>query len=104
MAQSRGVIPRGGTFGLTDYLKELVGFTMEKDLQTSDWSRRNLSSQQQLYAAKDVVSALRTINDRLRSMLSLPLDENHAVAGIKVNVTPHCGSKSDCSALAGRGK
>jgi ribonuclease D len=66
MAQCRGVIPRGGTFGLADYSKELLGRTMEKDLQTSDWSISNLSSQQQLYAAKDVVYAL-PINDRLQS-------------------------------------
>jgi hypothetical protein len=105
MAQCRGVIPRGGTSGLADYSKELLGRTMEKDLQTSDWSISNLSSQQQLYAAKDVVYALR-INDRLQSLpdLSLPLDENDAVAGIKIDITPHRGSKSAVSALAARGE
>jgi hypothetical protein len=33
MAQCCGVIPRGGTFGVADYSKELLGRTMEKDLQ-----------------------------------------------------------------------
>jgi hypothetical protein len=105
MAQCRGVIPRGGTFGLADYSKELLGRTMEKDLQTSDWSRSNLSSQQQLYAAKDVIYALR-INNKLQSLpdISLPLDENDAVAGIKIVITPHRGSKSAVSTLAARGE
>jgi hypothetical protein len=69
MAQCRGVIPRSGTFGLADYSKELLGRTMEKDLQTSNWSRSNLSSQQQLYAAKVAIAAwsfLTTQRERCR--------------------------------------
>jgi ribonuclease D len=75
MAQCCRVIPRGGTFGLADYSKELLGGTIEKDLQTSGYSRSNLSSQQQLYAAKFGVYALR-IDDRLQLLpdLSIPLD------------------------------
>jgi hypothetical protein len=78
---------------------------MEKDLQTLDWSRSNLSRQQQLYAANHVVYPL-GINDRLQllSDLSLPPEENDTIAGIEINVTPHQGSKSDVSALAARGE
>jgi hypothetical protein len=55
--------------------------------------------------AKDVVYAPR-INDRLQLLpdIFLPLDENDAVAGIKIDITPHHGSKNAVSALAARGK
>jgi ribonuclease D len=69
MAQCRGVIPRG-RFGIADYSMEVLGSKMEKDLQTSDWGIPNLSNEQKIYAAKDVVYALR-INARLKLLSDL---------------------------------
>jgi hypothetical protein len=71
-----------------------------------DWGRSNLSSQQRLCTAMDFVYPLRFNADKLQSLpdLSLPLDENDAVADIEVDVTPNRGSKSAGSALAIRGE
>jgi hypothetical protein len=55
-------------------------------------------------AQKNLCPVRRTYGLQSLPDLSLPLDENDAVAGIEVDVTPHGDSKSAVSALAIRGK
>jgi ribonuclease D len=65
IAQCRGVIPRGGRFGLADDSTEVLGQIWRRIYRVSDWDTSNLSNEQKLYAAKDVIYALR-INARLQ--------------------------------------
>jgi hypothetical protein len=83
----RSVIPRGGRFGLADHSMERLGRAMGMDQQTSNWDEPDLSNEQKLDAAKDVIDTLR-INARLQLLpgLSLPLAENYAIPGIEVDM------------------
>lgn len=54
--------------GLKDLAAELVGLTMDKQQQSSDWGAAELSEQQRAYAASDVLH-LHAIQARLDAML-----------------------------------
>jgi ribonuclease D len=54
--------------GLKDLAAELVGLTMDKQQQSSDWGAAELSEQQRAYAASDVLY-LHAIQARLDAML-----------------------------------
>ncbi len=54
--------------GLKDVTKELLGVDMSKAQQSSDWGQAALSSEQQAYAASDVLN-LHALKARLDAML-----------------------------------
>ena len=54
--------------GLKDLVRELLGFEISKQQQSSDWGSDNLSDAQIAYAASDVLH-LHALRDRLDSML-----------------------------------
>ena len=45
----------GAKHGLADLCKDLLGFELDKQNQTSDWGKKNLSDSQLKYAASDVL-------------------------------------------------
>ena len=45
----------GAKHGLADLCKDLLGFELDKQKQTSDWGTKNLTSSQLKYAASDVL-------------------------------------------------
>lgn len=55
--------------GLKDLCAELVGVELSKQQQSSDWAARQLSQQQQAYAAADVLH-LHRLKERLDDMLA----------------------------------
>lgn len=55
--------------GLKDLCKELLGIEMSKQQQSSDWGAAELSAEQQLYAASDVLH-LHALRQRLDAMLA----------------------------------
>ena len=55
--------------GLKDLCRELLGFDLSKEQQSSDWGAAKLSKEQQIYAASDVLY-LHAIRERLDSMLA----------------------------------
>ncbi len=55
--------------GLKDLCRELVGVSLDKQQQSSDWGSGNLSVEQQKYAASDVLY-LHAMMDRLDEMLA----------------------------------
>lgn len=54
--------------GLKDLVKELLGKDLNKQMTTTDWGQAQLSDEQKLYAADDVLY-LHAIRDRLYDML-----------------------------------
>ena len=54
--------------GLKDIVKELLGYDLSKQQQSSDWGAENLSEAQIAYAASDVLH-LHALKDRLDQML-----------------------------------
>ena len=54
--------------GLKDVTKELLGIDISKAQQSSDWGQQTLTSEQQAYAASDVLN-LHAIKARLDAML-----------------------------------
>ena len=58
----------GASHGLSALVRELLGITLDKEQQTSDWARENLSESQKLYAAQDVLY-LHRIRHHLDEML-----------------------------------
>lgn len=54
--------------GLKDLCRELLSVQLSKQQQSSDWGATNLTKEQQLYAASDVIY-LHAIRDRLESLL-----------------------------------
>ncbi|MGB4191807.1 MAG: ribonuclease D [Rickettsiales bacterium] len=54
--------------GLKDLCRELLSVQLSKQQQSSDWGAANLTKEQQLYAASDVIY-LHAIRDRLESLL-----------------------------------
>jgi len=55
--------------GLKDLTKELTGVDMDKKQQSSDWAAKELSKEQQEYAASDVYH-LHELKDKLSEMLN----------------------------------
>ena len=55
--------------GLKDIVKELLGFEISKQQQSSDWGAETLSEAQQAYAASDVLY-LHELKSRLDAMLA----------------------------------
>ena len=55
--------------GLKDLCRELLGFDLSKEQQSSDWGAAELSKDQQLYAASDVLY-LHAIREKLDLMLA----------------------------------
>lgn len=58
--------------GLKDLTRELLGIELQKDQQTTYWGAKQLSEEQKLYAASDVLY-LHALKEKLASML---LNEN----------------------------
>ncbi len=54
--------------GLKDLCKELLNIELSKEMQSSDWAQENLSDQQKIYAAQDVIY-LHELYDKLELML-----------------------------------
>ena len=54
--------------GLYDITKELIGITLNKSQQSSDWGLKELSEEQKQYAASDVIH-LHQIKEKLDQML-----------------------------------
>ena len=54
--------------GLKDLCKELLNIELSKEMQSSDWAQDNLSDQQKIYAAQDVIY-LHQLYDKLNLML-----------------------------------
>lgn len=54
--------------GLKDLCKDLLGFDLAKEQQTSDWGADTLTPEQQAYAASDVLH-LHRLRDKLNAML-----------------------------------
>jgi ribonuclease D len=54
--------------GLKDLVGELLGIELSKQQQSSDWASKELSQQQQAYAASDVLH-LHALKERLDAML-----------------------------------
>ena len=54
--------------GLKDVVRELAGVDLDKQQQSSDWARKDLSPAQQGYAANDVLY-LHDVRDRLDDMI-----------------------------------
>lgn len=54
--------------GLKDLCRELLSVQLSKQQQSSDWGATNLTKEQQLYAASDVIY-LHAIRDHLESLL-----------------------------------
>lgn len=55
--------------GLKDLCRELLGIELSKQQQSSDWGAADLTAEQQLYAASDVLH-LHALKDRLDTMLA----------------------------------
>jgi ribonuclease D len=55
--------------GLKDLVGELLGIELSKQQQSSDWASKELSQQQQAYAATDVLH-LHALKERLDAMLA----------------------------------
>jgi ribonuclease D len=55
--------------GLKDLVGELLGIELSKQQQSSDWASKDLSQQQQAYAASDVLH-LHALKERLDAMLA----------------------------------
>ena len=55
--------------GLKDLVGELLGIELSKQQQSSDWASKELSQQQQAYAASDVLH-LHALKERLDAMLA----------------------------------
>jgi len=55
--------------GLKDLCRELLGFDLSKEQQSSDWGAAELSKEQQIYAASDVLY-LHAIREKLDLMLA----------------------------------
>lgn len=72
--------------GLKHLVKEFIGLELDKDAQSSNWQRKDLSQAQLQYAANDVVYLLR-IYDGLKLMLK---DRGKLPTGIKaVDLNEH---------------
>ena len=54
--------------GLKDLCKELLNIELSKEMQSSDWAQEDLSDQQKIYAAQDVIY-LHQLYDKLELML-----------------------------------
>jgi ribonuclease D len=65
--------------GLKDLCSELLGIELSKQQQSSDWAAKDLSQQQQAYAASDVLH-LHALKVRLESMLVREGRTGHAEA------------------------
>ncbi len=57
-----------GRHGLKDLTEELLGITLDKQQQSSDWAARTLTEEQVRYAAADVVHLI-PIKERLDALL-----------------------------------
>ena len=55
--------------GLKDLCRELLGVELSKEQQSSDWAAETLSTEQQLYAASDVLF-LHQLREKLDAMLA----------------------------------
>lgn len=60
--------------------KETLGITIPKDEQTSDWSRRPLSSEQLVYAAMDVTVLPKVVEETKKVVKKLGLEDEVAEA------------------------
>ena len=67
----------GAKHGLADLCKDLLGFELDKQNQTSDWGKKNLSDSQLKYAASDVLY-LHKIKIELDAILKREDKENIA--------------------------
>ena len=67
----------GAKHGLADLCKDLLGFELDKQNQTSDWGKKNLSNSQLKYAASDVLY-LHKIKIELDAILKREDKENIA--------------------------
>ena len=67
----------GARHGLSDLCKDLLGFELDKQNQTSDWGSENLNSAQLNYAASDVLH-LHQIKIELDAILKRERKENIA--------------------------
>ena len=67
----------GARHGLADLCKDLLGFELDKQNQTSDWGSENLNSAQLNYAASDVLY-LHQIKNALDAILKRERKENIA--------------------------
>ena len=67
----------GAKHGLADLCKDLLGFELDKQNQTSDWGKKNLSDSQLKYAASDVLY-LHKIKTELDTILIREDKENIA--------------------------
>ena len=67
----------GAKHGLADLCKDLLGFELDKQNQTSDWGKKNLSDSQLKYAASDVLY-LHKIKIELDTILKREDKENIA--------------------------
>ena len=67
----------GAKHGLADLCKDLLGFELDKQNQTSDWGSENLNSAQLNYAASDVLY-LHQIKNALDAILKRERKENIA--------------------------
>ena len=67
----------GAKHGLADLCRDLLGFELDKQNQTSDWGKKNLSDSQLKYAASDVLY-LHKIKIELDAILKREDKENIA--------------------------
>ena len=67
----------GAKHGLADLCRDLLGFELDKQNQTSDWGKKNLSDSQLKYAASDVLY-LHKIKIELDAILKREGKENIA--------------------------
>jgi ribonuclease D len=68
--------------GLKDLVGELLGIELSKQQQSSDWAAKELSQQQQAYAASDVLH-LHALKERLDGMLARENRREFADAAFK---------------------
>ena len=74
--------------GLKDLCRELLGLDMSKQQQSSDWGAAELTAEQQLYAASDVLH-LHALKSRLDAML-----EREGRAGIAAACFEFLGTRA----------
>ncbi len=77
---AKKIRPHLDGFRLSTLTEHFLGYSLDKSLQTSDWSRRPLSDSQILYAASDaevtykIFVILKSIKDKLDYTLSQDID------------------------------
>lgn len=65
--------------GLKDLAKDLLGLTISKEQQTSDWSQENLTPEQIEYAALDAVLTIKIFEIQKKLIVQLKLNRSYQI-------------------------